>query len=261
MATRALALSRTQEEIEPSVLTTLASICESRGELDDARRHLREALTLPKMSTMLSGKVVALSNLGVLEAGEGRLEEARALYESAYELAEQLHDLPSLAGVAANIAITRLEQGDAAGARPFAESSLREAKKSGSGVLLVMARRAAVLVALAHEERAEARALVVDVLDALENETRIESWDMAFDTILDYLEAVGSHEAAVGILATAEELYQSTGHHKQPAFRARRTDRTERLRASIGPERFATLLASGRSLSRQQAAVAARAAI
>ncbi len=75
--------------------------------------------------------------LGVAEGKAGRLAEARGWYQRSRELAEQLHDQPSLGAVAQNLGIVcqlegaaARERGDEPAARRYLKAALRSVEES-----------------------------------------------------------------------------------------------------------------------------------
>ena len=128
---RALVLARSANDPgrEAEVLTRLANAERQRGRMDEARRHLDQALALRSALGQSDG--VACFELGVVQRQTGAMQEARATYERALAIDRELGDDEAQAKVLNSLAIVHAEQGRFDEARAHFESALALSRELG----------------------------------------------------------------------------------------------------------------------------------
>ncbi len=83
---RLLELTPGDQTVKAVALGNLGLIAQTRGELAEAERLLREALTIEKQLGGLEGQAIQLGNLDLIAQTRGELAEARRLWTEALDL-------------------------------------------------------------------------------------------------------------------------------------------------------------------------------
>jgi len=107
-----IAEQKSNKKWKSSALSNIGLLLYSKGELNEALKHYREALEIAEQLGDLRGKATRLNNIGLLLYGKGELNEALKHYREALEIAEQLGDLRGKATRLNNIGLILCGKGE-----------------------------------------------------------------------------------------------------------------------------------------------------
>ncbi|KYG02166.1 hypothetical protein BE21_55310 [Sorangium cellulosum] len=104
-----------------------------QGRVDEARTLYERSLELKRRAGDVQGEAPTLHELAVLDAQQGRVDEARALYERALELKRRVGDVQGEAPTLHQIAVLDADQGRVDEARALYERALELERRACRG--------------------------------------------------------------------------------------------------------------------------------
>lgn len=128
------------EVVAVQALVRLGVVLIRMDRLSEARPVLEEAVARSEAEPLRAQRMNALSSLGRLHRREGRLDEARECHERARAIADDLHDVTNVARIDAALAYVALHDGRIDGARRLIEGTIRFFEERGDVGALLMAR-------------------------------------------------------------------------------------------------------------------------
>ena len=226
------------------------------GDRDQAARYLAEGVALCEAS----GDATALSRLrshqGIEAWMRGNLDQAEHFLEEALRLARATADVWNAAYAMHHLGTVARAKHDPARATELFRTGLALSREIGDP--RATAYFLLSLADLARDARAYSSSLAL-ALQALQQFAALrESWGILWALLGVGLarEELGEFDAAVRLFGAAEWLSEASGlsvSEAVPQWDAAFLTSRNRARAALGSERYAAVLAAGRTMSRQEA--------
>jgi predicted ATPase len=239
--------------LRAKVLSGAGRLALTQGDYMQARAHYDAALALFQQLADQRGIATALDGLAGLEGRLGNYEQSHAHFDAALALFQQLGDKLNSARLLSNRGLIALIQGDEVPARTYLESSLAIRREIGDTIGMIWS----------IANLGEIAARQGDSMQAIVRYTRSLALSQklgAKEGIAVCLEGLASMSAMRGqpvpaarLWGAAEALRESIGAARQQVWRDRYDRAVAAARAEAGPAPFDAVWAAGRELSLDQA--------
>jgi len=262
MFDRTIADSREADDaLRAAVLAAGGSFPYRQGDLVAAREIWGEALALYWKLEDKDGIARCIAELGGVASQAGELDEAAAAYRESHALFVELGRTHRASIALANLAAIAELQGDRDAALEHGEQAIAEQRASGDFDGLAVSLHNLARSRANADDRERARELLGETFELAERLGYREVIAYSLETAGELAFAEGDGERAARLLGAADELFASLGVEMGVAEREGYERTLAGLRASLGAEALAGLVAAGRTLAQQAAIAEARAGV
>ncbi len=230
-----------------------------QGELEAARLDYRGALDIAREVGDREGAAALLTDLGLLAGSAGKPADALRLYEEAAAAYRDVGDDEELGSLLNNIAVAAETLGDLEAARTAALDGIEITRRVGNPVFLGYELLTLAHIELALGDLAAARRYVVEGLSLLEEQQVRRGIAYALEYTAMLAQADDDARQAMRLLGAAASLRSGIGS-PHSSDEQRDIDRVaDRARGSLGSAAATAAFEAGRTLTEEEAIVAARA--
>lgn len=242
-------------------LTNLAIVLRNRGCYSESEALLIESIPLRREVGDVQGLVISLNSLAEIALDRGEPLQARALLDEALALAQGAGNKSLLGTVHISLGIMHLDLGDYKAAEEALAYAVELAKTVGEQTEIAVGLTRLGLIAFLRKDYPLARSRFAE---AINTRMRVHEYEAEMSLIIEqmaYLEVAeaaayaqpSGYRRATILLAATEARREEMGAPVPPAELARHAEAVQAVRTSLGPDRFASAWAEGRSLPFEQA--------
>jgi predicted ATPase/DNA-binding SARP family transcriptional activator len=225
-------------------------IAAESGDLDAARKHLQRGLGYRRELGDERKVALALNNLGQLEEVEGHLDEAMALTAEAVSLLRRLDDVPNLTLTLIGLANVQSARGELASATLTYGEAADLARSCDDTWALAASLAGRGTTALREEDFETASSALTESLLLMEARGERNEFVPLLFELGHAAIGLGDEERGVRLIGASAALRERLGGPFETADAAAER---ERIRASVGANRFDALEAVGRALDEREA--------
>jgi tetratricopeptide (TPR) repeat protein len=229
----------------------------TQGDYEQARAHYDAALALSQQLEDQRGIATALNGLAGLEGRLGNYAQAQAHFDAALERFQQLGDKLNSARLLSNRGLIALIQGDEARAKTYLEGSLAIRREIGDTIGLIWSIANLGEVATRQGDTTQAIARYTRSLVLSQKLGAKEGIAVCLEGLAQVAAARGRPLPAARLWGAAEALRESIGAARQQVWRDRYERTVSAARAQAGPAPFDAVWAAGRDMPLEQAIVEA----
>jgi tetratricopeptide (TPR) repeat protein len=225
----------------------------TQGDYEQARAHYDAALALSQQLEDQRGVATALNGLAGLEGRLGNYAQAQAHFDAALERFQQLGDKLNSARLLSNRGLIALIQGDEARAKTYLEGSLAIRREIGDTIGLIWSIANLGEVATRQGDTTQAIARYTRSLVLSQKLGAKEGIAVCLEGLAQVAAARGRPLPAARLWGAAEALRESIGAARQQVWRDRYERTVSAARAQAGPAPFDAVWAAGRDMPLEQA--------
>jgi tetratricopeptide (TPR) repeat protein len=233
--------------------TGLGELSMRTGECARAREHLEAARSYGRTIASDWGTAAGLACFGQLAWLEGKVSEARTLYERALVVVRRLGDRRLLILDLLSLAVVRSEAGDLEGAARDADEPMSLAGEMGNPILVAHAAYTIGRIACGRDDWPRGREHLTQAL-RLAQERSVSALIAA---CLEVLAAIASREGAVEraarLFGASESLREARVWPRATVDQARHEGEVEAARAALGEKAFTAAWEAGRRMTLDEA--------
>jgi non-specific serine/threonine protein kinase len=224
-------------------------LCSLMGRYESAQAYLEESLGIAREIDDGGRIAVALQLLGVAALGRGDHAAAHRYSEEALTMEREIGNEPQIATALIALAQFHRVVGDLDSAEPLYAEARDITHKLGDHETTAIALLNLAMVAIAREDAAKARTLLVETLHNLDELDSRPIGQSLIEVSAGLAALRGEWPEGARYLGLSETLAQQIGIHRDPADEAFLAPRIAATREAIGNEGFDAAIASGRSLT------------
>jgi predicted ATPase len=239
--------------LRAKVLSGAGRLALTQGDYQQARAHYDAALGLFQQLDDQRGIATALNGLAGLEGRLGNYEQAQAHFDAALERFQQLGDKLNSARLLSNRGLIALIEGDEASAKRYLEASLTTRREIGDTIGLIWSIANLGEIAMRQGDMAQAIARYTRSLALSQKLGAKEGIAVCLEGLAQVAAARGQPLPAARLWGAAEALRESIGAARQQVWRDRYEGAVAAARAQAGSASFDIAWSAGRDMPLDQA--------
>jgi len=225
----------------------------TQGDYEQARAHYDAALALFQQLEDQRGVATALNGLAGLEGRLGNYAQSQAHFDAALARFQQLGDKLNSARLLSNRGLIALIEGDEVRAKTYLESSLAIRREIGDTIGMIWSIANLGEIAIRQGDTAQAFARYTRSLALSQKLGAKEGIAVCLEGLAQVSAARGRPAPAARLWGAAEALRESIGAARQQVWRDRYERAVSAARAQAGPAPFEAVWAVGRDMPLEQA--------
>ena len=225
----------------------------TQGDYAQARAHYDAALALFQQLADQRGIAIALNGLAGLEGRLGNYAQSQAHFDAALERFQQLGDKLNSARLLSNRGLIALIEGDQVRAKTYLEGSLAIRREIGDTIGLIWSIANLGEIAIRQGDTAQALARYTRSLALSQKLGAKEGIAVCLEGLAQVAAARRKPLPAARLWGAAEALRESIGAARQQVWRDRYERAVSAARAQAGPAPFEAVWAVGRDMPLEQA--------
>jgi predicted ATPase len=239
--------------VRAKALSGAGRLALTQGDYKQARAHYNAALALFQQLEDQRGVATALNGLAGLEGRLGNYAQSQAHFDAALERFQQLGDKLNSARLLSNRGLIALIQGEEARAKTYLEGSLAIRREIGDTIGLIWSIANLAEIATRQGDTAQAIARYTRSLVLSQKLGAKEGIAVCLEGLAQVAAMRGRPLPAARLWGAAEALRESIGAARQQVWRDRYERAVSAARAHAGPAPFEAVWAVGRDMTLEQA--------
>jgi non-specific serine/threonine protein kinase len=235
------------ERIAGHALLNLGTTALHQGRYEHAAAHYSEALAQFRHVGDQRAAGSVLNNLGALAFLQEDYGRAMDWYQEALSGYREVGDRQHIAATLANLGEALQHQGEFERAEGHLAEALPVFREIGDKPMAAFALLGLGRLALDQQDADRAARLLTESLDLYGQVEDVTGIAECLEALAELAAGSGEAERSARLFGAADALREKAGAPLAPAYQSRRDRGLEAARTALGPERFSTALAAGRS--------------